>query len=71
MAPEALAFWQHLLEACLRTASWRQALEAQSWAPQHVSGAALDAYLRDEAVTMREGMQQLGLLPAKEGVEAS
>lgn len=69
LAPAALAFWQQALAACLRTESWQRALEQQSWAPLHVSGAALAAYLLEEESAMREGMRQLGLLPEKKDLE--
>jgi putative tricarboxylic transport membrane protein len=71
LAPAAIAFWEQALAACLRTASWRQALEQQSWAPLHVSGPALASYLGQEEAAMRDGMENLGLLPARKDARAS
>lgn len=64
MPAEAVAFWRGALSAALRTEAWRDALLSQSWAPLHVSGDALRDYLRDEETVMRQGLVQLGLLPA-------
>lgn len=71
MPSAAVAFWRWALAEALRTRAWQEALLRQSWAALHVSGEALEAYLRDEAGAMRDGLVQLGLLPEGNGEEAA
>lgn len=62
MAPEQVAYWDHILSKSVQSGEWKKALRAQTWETNYLDSKRTRAFLDEQGELLRTHLTRLGLL---------